>query len=174
MRAPPPAANRASAALALGRVLGSFLPADQNQLMSVCKHLRSASSRLRGRTSAVNYSEDGLASAAAATAQHPPDEEEEEEEPEIDYDDSSVLRYTCDAPAAQPDTAAGDSAGADGRITGFRRRAEGERCVMYDDALTKTYAMSVSRSLLCAGGHAGRVALFGQHTRSTNIFGVEV
>ena len=143
-------------------------------LMSVCKHLRSASSRLRGRTSAVNYSEDGLASAAAATAQHPPDEEEEEEEPEMDYDDSSVLRYTCDAPAAQPGTTAGDSAGADGRITGFRRRGEGERCVMYDDALTKTYAMSISGSLLCAGGHAGRVALFGQHTRSTNIFGVEV
>ena len=92
---------------------------------------------------------------------------EEEAAAEIDYDDSSVVRYTCDAAEDDGSGAAGSATEAEpatgGRIVGFRRRATGGLDGLYDSDLSRTYSMQISRDnrLLAAAGHGGRVSLFG-------------
>ena len=130
------------------------------------------SSRTRS-TGAVSYTDEGMMAAAAEAATRAEAAEaaaEAAEEAaaaaEIDYDDSSVVRYTCDAAEDDGSGAAG-SAEAEpatgGRIVGFRRRATGGPDGLYDSDLSRTYSMQISRDnrLLAAAGHGGRVSLFG-------------
>ena len=128
------------------------------------------SSRKRGG-GPVAYTEEAMMAAAASAAAHAEAMEEAEAavEEEVDYDDSSVVRYTCDASGDSSEGASTDPGPSMGRIVGFRRRAaEGELGGVYDSELSRTYSMRISRdnSLLAAAGHGGRVSLFGIHPQN--------
>lgn len=121
------------------------------------------SSRKRG-AGPVAYTEEAMMAAAAEEVAA----EEVAEEAELDYDDSSVVRYTCDATGSE-DVADLSTGPATGRIVGFRRRAAaGELVSLYDGELSRTYSMQMSRDnrLLAAAGHGGRVSLFGIHSHT--------
>ena len=134
-----------------------------------------APTRRSSRRAGGRFTEEGMAAAAEAAGRAEAAaeaEEDKEEELEVDYDDSSVVRYTCDA--AETDSGAADGAAAavvapaaaaaaatTGRVVGFRRRAESGLDGLYDANLTRTYSMAISDRLLAAAGHQGRVSLFG-------------
>ena len=109
------------------------------------------------------------AAASAAQAEAMEAAQAAEEEEELDYDDSSVMRYTCDATADISEHMSDPTGPSTGRVVGFRRRAaEGELGGLYDSDLSRTYSMQISRdnSLLAAAGHGGRVSLFGIHPQN--------
>ncbi|CAG9464375.1 unnamed protein product [Pedinophyceae sp. YPF-701] len=111
------------------------------------------------------------AAPAAERAAEPPEDVEEEA---VEYDDSSVLRYTCSSAPARADGgdagwvaklslpdrfdgAAEEACGAAGTLRGFREVP----CCFTDDHMKRAYSIDHQGGLLAAGGHGGRLAVFG-------------
>jgi hypothetical protein len=118
-----------------------------------------SSSRLRGRP-AQNFKETG------AEGEDEPEEEATDEIAEVDYDDSSVLRYTCSddfvggggAAAAAGAVGSLGAGGDGGRVVGFGL-LHNQLHTLRDEALSRIYAMHVRGGLLAAAGHGGRLAI---------------
>eukprot|EP01052_Picozoa_sp_SAG31_P036650 SAG31_NODE_4608_length_3098_cov_3.502167_4_plen_457_part_00 len=107
----------------------------------------------------------------AGTSEAQSERQESEDEP-IEYDDSSVLQYDCHGTesASQVGVAVSEGechgASCKGRLLGFAPRTDEGPQQLADGSLTKVYTMdwagaSGSGWLLAAGGHGGRVAVFG-------------
>ncbi|KAJ7533464.1 hypothetical protein O6H91_13G050500 [Diphasiastrum complanatum] len=90
----------------------------------------------------------------------------------ISYDDSSVWVYTCGNDMVSTNVTSWCSIDMELEIKGFQSLSR----YLYDPSLTRIYSMDVAcversdRALLAAGGHQGRMAVFGTHIGCNSHF----
>ncbi|KAH9327656.1 hypothetical protein KI387_007834 [Taxus chinensis] len=89
--------------------------------------------------------------------------------PPAHYDDSSVLKYMCTSSTSDGSSRMVSAMDPASSLVGFRRVGK----IMADPLLTRIYTVDVAvldgsdRALLAAGGHAGRISVYGTSTSST-------